>query len=140
MSRLMQRSVRGLLLIAWMGVIYYFSNQSDSNQWTLEIFGDLNYFARKGAHMTEYAVLFWLGLWFQSSFAGNEFADRLLDKRIPYRRLLLPFLLTFFYAMSDEWHQSFVPNRSSLFSDVLIDSCGSGIASLVSFFTARRSS
>lgn len=37
----------------------------------------------------------------------------------------------FLYACSDEWHQSFVPGRAGLFSDVLIDSAGFSAAILI---------
>ncbi|MBX9573786.1 MAG: VanZ family protein [Candidatus Obscuribacterales bacterium] len=54
------RAFRFLLLIVWMIVIYYFSDQPNSNETTLELFGSFNYWVRKGAHMTEYAILFLL--------------------------------------------------------------------------------
>ena len=40
-------------------------------------------------------------------------------------------LLVFLYAASDEFHQSFVPTRTPLFSDVLIDTAGGAIGLLV---------
>ena len=128
---------RGLILIAWMCVIYYFSDQANSNEMTHRVFGPLNYFLRKGAHSAEYAILFWLSLWFQSAFAGNALLERITGLNKPVRRLILPLVFSSFYAGTDELHQLFVPGRSALFSDVIIDSCGAGSAALISFFAGR---
>jgi VanZ family protein len=136
MNQWRERAASTLFLIAWMGVIYFLSDQANSNQLTQKIFGNLNYFVRKGAHMAEYAIFFWLSLRFQSSFAKHNAQSYAVEK--PLRRLLLPFLFTFLFAASDEWHQSFVPGRSALFSDVMIDTCGAGIAALVSFLSGKR--
>ncbi|GIV44333.1 MAG: teicoplanin resistance protein VanZ [Bacteroidia bacterium] len=46
-----------------------------------------------------------------------------LKNQIP-RTFLLAFLFTFFYAITDETHQYFVPGRSAQYTDVLIDSLG----------------
>ena len=40
------------------------------------------------------------------------------------KKLAIAALLTVLYAASDEFHQSFVPGRSAVASDVLVDSCG----------------
>jgi VanZ family protein len=113
-----------------MGVIFYFSNQANSNQVTEEIFGGLNYFVRKGAHMTEYAILFLLCQWFKLSLDEKTSPSNApVSKKL--LKLLPSFAVAVFYAMSDEWHQSFVPGRSALFSDVLIDSTGAAIAALI---------
>lgn len=46
----------------------------------------------------------------------------------PAKLLLLPSLVAFIFAISyaatDEWHQSFVPGRSSNWNDVAVDACG----------------
>ena len=44
---------------------------------------------------------------------------------MPAQRILfIAVFLSFIYALSDEYHQSFVPNRSGNIIDVLIDSMG----------------
>lgn len=40
-------------------------------------------------------------------------------------------LLCFLYSLTDEYHQSFVPGRTSLFTDCLIDTTGSIIACMI---------
>ena len=72
---------------------------------------------RKYAHMFEF---FCLGI---SAFL---FFRELLVKNP--RRLLYGSAaalgFSFLYACTDEWHQTFVPGRAGLFSDVLIDTAG----------------
>lgn len=40
----------------------------------------------------------------------------------------LSVLISFLYAVSDEYHQSFVPGRGPAFRDVLIDTIGASFA------------
>lgn len=75
----------------------------------------LSYPVRKCAHMTEFGVLalcFFMGIY-------N------LVKWYPY---IPAFLCTFVYAMSDEFHQNFVPGRHASLIDVTIDCTGALIA------------
>jgi len=92
-----------------MGVIFWFSAQPGSVEATEYIFGDWNYMVRKCAHFAEYAILTFCAwqLW-QSTPRPRTFT----------------MLTVLFYACSDEFHQSFVPNRGSRLTDVLIDSLG----------------
>ena len=46
-------------------------------------------------------------------------------------------LLVFLYASSDEFHQSFVPNRTPLFTDVLIDTAGGTLGLLGLWFVQK---
>jgi VanZ family protein len=45
----------------------------------------------------------------------------------------LAILATFLVASADEYHQSFLPNRTGQFSDVLLDSCGAVALGLALF-------
>lgn len=77
------------------------------------IYDQLTHLVRKGAHMTEYAVLAMLALYWLSSF------------RLPYRyRCLIAGLISVCYAATDEFHQLFVEGRSGQVSDVMIDAAG----------------
>ena len=42
------------------------------------------------------------------------------------------------YAITDEWHQSFVPGRDAAVSDVIFDGLGSAAALIVMFLLVRR--
>lgn len=138
MNKLAVPALRLALLLCWMGVIFYFSDQPNSNKVTEEIFGSLNYFVRKGAHMTEYAILFLLSFWFQASISHNQSARAKGKLAFFDRRFSLPFLFAVLYAMSDEWHQSFVPGRTALVSDVVIDSCGAAVSWILSVLFLGR--
>lgn len=98
---------------------------------------ELHHLFRKTCHLAEYAVLGWL-LW------------RAIRK--PVRQDPRPWnwaeagwslVAVFVYAASDEFHQIFVPTRTPLFSDVLIDTCGGALGLLLLWLglkiTARSS-
>lgn len=73
---------------------------------------------RKIAHFTEYAALgFFMSGLVYFSFNRNKFY-------IP----LIPCVL---YAVSDEIHQYFVPERACRIFDVFVDSCGSSVGILI---------
>lgn len=74
----------------------------------------LDYMVRKNAHAFEYIVLAVL-------VSASFFA---FDKKGKQYLIYIVFICLFF-AVTDEFHQSFVPGRTSLVSDVLIDFCGS---------------
>ena len=86
----------------------------------------IDYPVRKLAHASEYTVL---GILYSLSVLSVS--------AVPKRRKLLCTAFPFgvLYAMSDEFHQLFVPGRAGRVSDVLIDSSGVllGIA-IVSLF------
>lgn len=82
---------------------------------------------RKAAHMTEYAVL------------G---ATVLVPLLIIYNRKQSIFwcsiLICFLYAVSDEFHQTFIPGRSGEVKDVLIDTIGAVIGCFLCMFLSKR--
>lgn len=129
----MNKKMAWILVIFWMVLIFCFSAQvaSDSNEMskglTVSIkrissqiqpnnslsIEDLNHFLRKVAHYSVYLVL---GL-----LLKNAFNYEMLPK---FKKNIYPSLIGILYAISDEFHQSFVPNRGPQISDVLIDSIG----------------
>jgi VanZ family protein len=99
-----------------MGMIYYLSAQSTlpspPEPW-------LNLLLKKGAHFGVYAGLaFW---WWRALRSIRETSPRRLSNGAV---LALAFTLTVLYAASDEFHQSFTPNRFPSPWDVLIDTAG----------------
>lgn len=79
---------------------------------------------RKSAHVVAFAILTFLI--FQSL--------RPYTKKV-YR---YSFLLSFLYACTDEIHQYFIPGRSALVTDVLIDSIGIIIALLILYYFYKK--
>ena len=132
------RIVLILIVAVWMGFIFYMSSQNAdiSNEASGRavrfvekvFFPDwaelpaeeyelrhlpLTYLVRKMAHFTEF---FLLGVFLSLVF---------LTFRIPWKFRFLPaFLIGVLYAVSDEWHQTFVDGRAMEAFDVLIDSGG----------------
>jgi VanZ family protein len=106
--------------LAWMGMIYYLSAQSNMpsppEPW-------LNILLKKGAHFGVYAALaFW---WWRALHNVRRTSPGRLSSGAV---LVLPFILTVLYAASDEFHQSFTPNRFPSPWDVLIDAAGAATA------------
>ena len=103
-----------LPVLAWAAVIFALSSIPHLGTGL----GTWDTILRKGAHVTEYAILGLLLL-------------RAVGRETP------AFLLGVAYAITDEIHQHFVTGRHSSPIDVAIDSTGVLIGVLV-FFRARR--
>lgn len=131
------KKLKWLLVIAWMVVIFIFSSQpgdvSDENSKFVmyifnligldlnSFFGDLaNFIVRKGAHFTEYFILYML--------LYNALKESFSFKKA----LIFSIIGVFLYASSDEYHQSFVPGRGPSFRDVLVDTSGGILAMILS--------
>jgi VanZ family protein len=106
-----------------MVVIYLFSDQPHSGRETAKILGDFNIAVRKCAHLTEYAVLF--------ALCKNAWSHSFERTRLWNLSGIGSLTIAISYALTDEWHQSFVPGRSATISDVLVDSSGALIGWLV---------
>jgi VanZ family protein len=96
---------RWLPVLVWAGVIFAFSSIPSLSSGL----GTWDYVLRKGAHMTEYAILAVLLVRATGSYAWA-------------------FALTAGYAASDEFHQTFVRGRHGSPIDVGIDAVGALIA------------
>jgi len=101
-----------LLVFLWMGVIFFFSHQPDLKSSLPESW---DFIFRKIAHITEYAILTWL------LFRALALRAALSQNR---KFLLAALAIAIFYAISDEYHQTFVFGRQGCLRDVLIDSLG----------------
>jgi VanZ family protein len=51
---------------------------------------------------------------------------------------ILSWVITVLYAVTDEWHQSFMPGRVAAYKDVLFDSLGAFIALLLIYVIAKK--
>lgn len=109
-----------LLPIAWMGVIFFLSDQPILPG--LDVFvGDFLF--KKIAHMGVFAVLY---VCWNISLREIETAR---GKRIRGKWWIC-LVLTLVYAGFDEFHQSFVPGRTATIRDVGFDTLGTIIAML----------
>ena len=107
----------------WMGVIFWFSSQPHLPRYP---HGLINLLLRKGAHIVEYGILAALLRW----ALGVSFQDP-VGKGIP-------FILATLYALSDEFHQSFVPGRNASFLDVGFDTLGASLGLITLWWFSRR--
>lgn len=110
-----------VLLVIWMILIFLFSHQPALPKLPSGI-ADL--LLKKSAHATAYAIL--MGLWWQ--------AIKTVRPSSP-TTLWLSLGLTLLYAISDEWHQTFIPGRNGQITDVFIDLGG---ALLMLVFIMRK--
>jgi VanZ family protein len=119
----MKKIVNALLPpIAWAALIFILSSQSVLPG--IEI-STLDFIAKKLAHITVYAVLYVL----------LYRATAILTDTMPANKrqswlLYVPLFICFAYAISDEFHQSFIPNRFGSMRDVGYDMLGTSIAFL----------
>ena len=129
MSDRNKKALRWVLFLGWMIFIFYMSHQpgdksSVQSRFVLYVFNLLGlkldtYFGelatliiRKGAHFTEYFILFIL--------TYNVISLYVVERKARLYSVIFVFL----YACSDEFHQSFIPGRGPAFKDVMIDTSG----------------
>jgi VanZ family protein len=125
-------------VVAWLAFIFFASTGEMSAANTSRIVAPLlrwlypaitepqltfaHFIVRKLAHFSEYAVL--------ALLAARAFLTS-TQNVLRRRWLLLALLLVTFYALSDEFHQAFVPTRTSSIYDSMIDTAGGATALLV---------
>lgn len=86
---------------------------------------NINIILRKGAHLFEFLILAILVAWVMVSY---EITGR--------RAVVYVLFIVLLYAVSDEFHQLFVPGRTARVEDILIDFIG-GIIGTVIFYTLK---
>jgi VanZ family protein len=107
--------------LVWMAVIFWFSAQPNLNSGL----GWIDHVGRKFIHAGDYALLCFL--WW-----------RALRTKLDRLTALAPaFAIAFLYAVSDEYHQTFVTGRHGSWVDVAIDSMGAALIVLL-VLRARR--
>lgn len=102
MTRILLKVARFLPAILWMLLIFFLSSQQTIGigQTRTERFLILKTF-----HLIEYAILYIL-VYFATNSTKNSI------------------IISYSYALTDEFHQSFVPGRDGRFADTLIDLLG----------------
>lgn len=132
----MKKIVKPLILIVWMAIIFYLSSQDGQTSGELSggllvfIFGQveegsiLYVLIRKFAHVFLFFVLAILADINFKPYSKNHF--------------VYAFVLTVLYCISDEIHQTFVPGRACMITDMLIDSGGALLALLLKSLLSKR--
>ncbi len=124
MSRLplIFRWIPSLLIMA---VIFTLSSLPASN---LPFFGELDVLFKKSGHAIGYALL------------GLAYYYALPPRLASGYRWLVALMMALLFALSDEYHQSFVSGRTSSLRDVAIDGLGAASALTVAALYSSNSS
>lgn len=136
----MKKCFKVFLLFFWSCLIFYFSSKngqtstSQSDFFVLPFMRFLNlkdYFLivflfRKFAHIFIYLVLSILFYW------------NVIDFKDFKRSFVYTLLFCFLFALSDEFHQVFINQRSGQLLDVLIDAIGFFSGSLFCYFLNKK--
>ncbi|MFW6130431.1 MAG: VanZ family protein [Atribacterota bacterium] len=110
-----------LPVIVWAGIIFTLSSIPN-----LKSGLDQDFTLRKIAHILEYAILTYLLI---RAFHSLNFQ---------FGKILIPAIIGFVYALSDEFHQTFIFGRKGRFEDVVIDSIGILLAGLLWYYITRK--
>ena len=151
-SRRVSKSKRFLLywlpLILWMCIIFTASSDTQSAHHSSVIFepfirwlfphmsesrvGELHHLFRKCCHLMEYAVL--------GVLAWRALRQPQKNNRRPWRwdEAGLALTIVFAYAGTDEFHQVWVPGRTALVSDVIVDTCGGAIGLTLLWLAGKK--
>lgn len=143
------RIISLILLIGWMGLIFYLSHQNANDSSGMsgglikrfvsfflpnigadklaDIVSSLQFIVRKTAHFSLYAIL---GILSFSHFATYSQMTLVLKN-------VLSILVPVLYAISDEYHQTYIAGRSGELRDVLIDSLGAVTGILLVLIVSR---
>lgn len=125
-----------IFIFLWMILIFYFSNQNSSisgktstdflckivevvkgrklaaNE-RIRIRRKYSFYIRKLAHFFLYFVL-----------GAMVYVLLCIFMRDPIKPVILAIFICFIYACTDEFHQLFIPGRSSKIFDIMVDTCG----------------
>lgn len=105
--------------ILWASLIFFLSSKQNLPGFSVSA---LDFFFKKLAHMFVYAVLY---------FLLSRGVDLVVNKKSNSKaKIFLPMVLVLCYALSDEIHQSFIPNRYATLRDVGYDILGSSLVVL----------
>lgn len=151
----MRKVLYWLYPVMWMGVIYYSSDQPYQEQDIKPILseymdlsflepilqpisftyhqsevsidqlgaeGFIEFFIRKGAHVVVFLILCLL---------FHYALTKTFPKIEPKLLIFIAFSSTVIYAVFDEWHQGWTPNRTPYIGDVILDSFGAFMAAAV---------
>ena len=111
--------------VSW---IFFTYNNAPVSVETHGVDGLLEFFIRKGTHVFVFFLLTSL----------IYLALRKTTALIFKTKLGLSFLLTVAYAIVDEIHQGFTPNRTPYLGDVILDSLGGLLAILMIFLIRKK--
>lgn len=143
-----KKIIKIILVVIWMGIIFLFSNQDASESSNLSdsfiykivsifrsedisdedmelIISNNTFVVRKFAHAFIYFIFGILIYSLLKEFNINNI-------------IIYSLIICYLYAVSDEFHQYFIPGRSMEFFDTIIDGCGSFIGICFSRIISKK--
>jgi VanZ family protein len=105
--------LRWLPSLLMMGLIFLFSSLPSTR---IPYYGAVDLLIKKGGHAVGYGLL------------GLSYYHALPRRLTKLYRGITAILMAILFALSDEYHQSFVQGRSSSLTDVFVDTVGASIA------------
>lgn len=100
-------------VIGWMSFIFFLSSRQSISVSQTYLY---NFILFKTLHMIEYAFLYLLVFRAVNSIDAKHFSL--------HKKLITAFIITFVYAVTDEFHQTFIPTRTGQIRDIFIDLAG----------------
>jgi len=97
-------------VVLWAMVIFFFSSLPTIVTTKFFLW---DFLFKKSAHFVEYAIL-----------ATLTYRAFLKEKVKNQRAIFFAVIFSFIYAITDEYHQSFVPGRGPAVRDIIIDTLG----------------
>lgn len=144
MRHQIERAINWLPPLLWMALIFFFSTSTFSDENTAsiiipvlrtifpraspEMLSEIHFFIRKTSHFIEFATLSLLWM--------KTLRWQWREKSYPF--FFLSFFISSLYAVLDEFHQSFVSERTESYMDMLIDSAGA-LSSLIILKVFKKS-
>lgn len=111
-----------LPVIIWMGVIFIFSSIPNLKSELKE-----DYILRKIAHILEFAILTFLLI------------RCLVQEKLSIKKIVIySIIFAIFYALIDEYHQSFILGRQGTLKDVGIDGIGILLIAVLWYYKNRN--
>lgn len=105
------------LIIQFVRIVYPLDIEVDATQFWVDRF---NHTVRKLGHVTEYLIL--------GIFVANAYKKSGVNG---CKLMMYSLILCFAYAVSDEFHQYFVPGRGPGWGDVMLDSFGAALGIII---------
>jgi VanZ family protein len=131
--------------IIWMAALFYFSTDAFSGEntgsllWDVfnfiypgiseDLFDSIHFIIRKSAHFTVYSIL--ASLLFRAFRSGD-------GARWRWKWALSSLLIAAFYALLDEYHQTFTRHRGGSIYDSLVDTSGAAAALFLLWLLGRK--
>jgi len=103
--------------MVWATVIFLFSNFPSIK--TTDFFLS-DFIFKKTAHLLEYGIL--------SILVFRALEGSYINIK---KAMIVSILISFLYAVSDEFHQSFIPGREPTIRDIIIDTIGATIGAVL---------